>query len=177
MKGAKRMRTLLIFAMMLLPLAPLSAQQPAPTEWDKWLAKPVSISGVQTVESLTKEIARQTGIGTILPNELKARKLTVSFHNAALRNVLDALSELYGWIWKQEEGGGIRLEQAPVTEVTQLSDLPQALNRVLPVDLRGLLMIEMPLKDGLPPEIVARPDYANPDIPEIAKRRNALSTH
>jgi hypothetical protein len=161
----------LLICFLLLFGGSASAQQ---SEFDVILAKPISVSGSQRFEAVCQQVSQQTGVTVVPSDSLKMRQLTIAMEKVSLRAFLDAVSDLYGWTWKRETDTAIRIKRAPVPEISQVNDLPQAFAKVLPVDMRGLLMLGLVPKNGLTAEQMADPLQNDTSVPDITKRMHVL---
>lgn len=104
--------------------------------------------GSTTLERLASAIEEQTGVHVLVPRPLRDRQMIVQMGGLSMQTALDALAEINGWRVTVFSAKAVGLDRRVVSSVEQLSELPAALNGVIPRDFLHFLRVPSTLPQG-----------------------------
>ncbi len=104
--------------------------------------------GSTTLERLASAIEEQTGVHVLVPRHLRDRQLIVQMDGLSVQAALCALAEINGLRITMFSAKAVGLDRRAVASVEQLSELPSALNGVIPKDFLRFLRVPPTLPQG-----------------------------
>lgn len=132
--------TFLVFMMLIRPNAAIG-QAFHSNEVKEDLKKTVLLSPLKAVEkgtlrALLAELSEQTGLKVEAESFLIDRTVSVSASGQSAGEILDSLAELNDWVWIENKDRHIFLSRPRYITPKNLTEVPKAMQRCLPLDIR-----------------------------------------
>jgi hypothetical protein len=105
-----------------------------------------------TLRTLLASMREQTGLTMEAESFLLDRTVIVTANGQNAGELLNALAELNDWVWNEKADHHILLSRPRYVAPTNLGEVPKAMQRCLPVDMRRYLGIGVAPEDLFLPE-------------------------
>lgn len=99
-----------------------------------------ALNGVTTLEKAVQELAQQTGAPLRVAPILASRHLIVQLRKATRIQAMEAFAELEDWNWRTSQDKVPTLSRPRLPIIHNLEEIRQAIVKVMPADLRRLLI-------------------------------------